>query len=387
MIFFYIPNRFKHSGKSLRCLYLLFRIETIVAIPTIIFMITFSEIMKKYLASAYRRFRIICGLLKQLASDFLLCGCFALHQFVKFLKENHKQEYIVNILIGRKTDEIKSNHHSEVESFGFLESEGEKFVATLIRQGVIGDYLSRDLENYGNLKLTDKGRDFIENPTSFKIVEDIDYSDADVELSLKEGASCAADPELYAILKDLRKKIARKQNLPPYVIFQEPSLEAMATTYPITEEELANIPGVGLGKAKRYGKEFIEVIKRHVAENEIIRPEDIRVRSVPKENNLKVSVIQAIDRKIDLDELAESKGLEFEEMLDVLESIVEAGTKIDINYFIYEILDDEQVEDIMDYFRESEEDDLENAIQELGDEYEENNIRLVRVKFISEMGN
>ncbi len=274
-----------------------------------------------------------------------------------------------------------------MESFGFLESEGEKFVATLIRQGVIGDYLSRDLENYGNLKLTDKGRDFIENPTSFKIVEDIDYSDADVELSLKEGASCAADPELYAILKDLRKKIARKQNLPPYVIFQEPSLEAMATTYPITEEELANIPGVGLGKAKRYGKEFIEVIKRHVAENEIIRPEDIRVRSVPKENNLKVSVIQAIDRKIDLDELAESKGLEFEEMLDVLESIVEAGTKIDINYFIYEILDDEQVEDIMDYFRESEEDDLENAIQELGDEYEENNIRLVRVKFISEMGN
>ena len=311
----------------------------------------------------------------------------AVLEAVRDVKENHKQEYIVNILIGRKTDEIKSNHHSEVESFGFLESEGEKFVATLIRQGVIGDYLSRDLENYGNLKLTDKGRDFIENPTSFKIVEDIDYSDADVELSLKEGASCAADPELYAILKDLRKKIARKQNLPPYVIFQEPSLEAMATTYPITEEELANIPGVGLGKAKRYGKEFIEVIKRHVAENEIIRPEDIRVRSVPKENNLKVSVIQAIDRKIDLDELAESKGLEFEEMLDVLESIVEAGTKIDINYFIYEILDDEQVEDIMDYFRESEEDDLENAIQELGDEYEENNIRLVRVKFISEMGN
>ena len=304
--------------------------------------------------------------MKQLASDFLLCGCFALHQFVKFLK----------ILVVVKRNATPFTTVSSGSS-GFL----------IIPLETFGDYLSRDLENYGNLKLTDKGRDFIENPTSFKIVEDIDYSDADVELSLKEGASCAADPELYAILKDLRKKIARKQNLPPYVIFQEPSLEAMATTYPITEEELANIPGVGLGKAKRYGKEFIEVIKRHVAENEIIRPEDIRVRSVPKENNLKVSVIQAIDRKIDLDELAESKGLEFEEMLDVLESIVEAGTKIDINYFIYEILDDEQVEDIMDYFRESEEDDLENAIQELGDEYEENNIRLVRVKFISEMGN
>lgn len=306
---------------------------------------------------------------------------------VRDVDQNHKQEYIVNILIGRKTDEIKSNHHSMVESFGALEHEGEKFAATLIRQGVIGGYLSRDLENYGNLKLTDKGRKFIDNPTSFKIVEDIDYSDADVELPIKEGVSCAADPELYAILKDLRKKIARKQNLPPYVIFQEPSLEAMATTYPITEEELANIPGVGLGKAKRYGKEFIDVIKRHVDDNDIIRPEDIRVRSVPKENNLKVSIIQAIDRKIDLDELAESKGLEFEELLDVLESIIEAGTKIDINYFIHEILDDDQVEDIMEYFRESEEDDLESAIQELGDEYDENNIRLVRVKFISEMGN
>ncbi len=306
---------------------------------------------------------------------------------VRDVKQSHKQEYIVNMLIGRKTDEIKSNHDSEVESFGALEHEGEKFAATLIRQGVIGGYLSRDLENYGNLKLTDKGRRFIDNPTSFKIVEDIDYSDAEVELPIKEEASCAADPELYAILKDLRKKIARKQNLPPYVIFQEPSLEAMATTYPITEEELANIPGVGLGKAKRYGKEFIEVIKRHVDDNDIIRPEDIRVRSVPKENNLKVSIIQAIDRKIDLDELAESKGLEFEELLDVLESIVEAGTKIDINYFIHEILDDDHVEDMIEYFRESEEDDLESAIQELGDEYEEDNIRLVRVKFISEMGN
>lgn len=306
---------------------------------------------------------------------------------VRDVAQNHKQEYIVNILIGRKTDEIKSNDHSEVDSFGALAEEGEKFASTLIRQGVIGGYMSRDLENYGNLKLTDKGRNFIENPTSFKIVEDIDYSDADVELPLKEGATCAADPELYAILKDLRKKIARIQNLPPYVIFQDPSLEAMATTYPITEEELISIPGVGVGKAKRYGKEFLKVIKQHVDENDIIRPEDIRVRSVPKENNLKVSIIQAIDRKIDLDELAESKGLEFEELLDILESIVEAGTKIDINYFINEILDEEQEAEIIDFFRDNEEDDIESAIQELGDEYDEDSIRLVRVKFISEMGN
>lgn len=306
---------------------------------------------------------------------------------VRDVAENYKQEYIVNILIGRKTDEIKSNHHSEIDSFGALDEEGEKFASTLIRQAVIGGYISRDLENYGNLKLTDKGKEFIKKPTSFKIVEDIDYSDSDVELPMKEGVTSAADPELYAILKDLRKKIARTQNLPPYVIFQDPSLEAMATTYPVTEEELVNIPGVGVGKAKRYGKEFIQIIKQHVEENDIIRPEDIRVRSVPKENNLKVSIIQAIDRKIDLDELAESKGLEFEELLDILESIVEAGTKIDINYFINEILDEDQETDIIDFFRESEEDDLESAIQELGDEYDEDSIRLVRVKFISEMGN
>lgn len=317
------------------------------------------------------------------ASDALLAALEA----VLATGGDFKQEYIVNILIGRKTDEIKSNQHSEVESFGVLEAEGEKFVAALLRQAVIGGYLSRDLENYGNLRLTERGKDFIGNPTSFKIVEDIDYSDLEAELPLKDGATCAADPELYAILKDLRKKIARVNNLPPYVIFQEPSLEAMATVYPITEEELVNIPGVGVGKAKRYGREFIEVIKSHVRDKEIIRPEDIRVRTVPKENNMKVSVIQAIDRKIDLNELAESKGLEFGELLDVLESIVEAGTKIDISYFIREVFDEEQEEELMSYFRENQEDDLESAIQEFGEDYDEDNIRLARVRFISEMGN
>ncbi len=306
---------------------------------------------------------------------------------VRDVKEKHKPEYIINMLIGRKTDEIKSNHHEEVESFGSLEKEGEKYATTLLRQAVVGGYLSRDLENYGTLKLTGQGRQFINCPTSFKIVEDIDYSETDIEPVIKGGASSVADPELYAILKNLRKSVARKLELPPYVIFQDPSLEAMATTYPVTEEELLNIPGVGTGKAKRFGKEFLDVIREHVKENEIIRPEDIRVRSVPKKNNLKVSIIQAIDRKIDLDEIAESKGLEFSELLDELESIVEAGTKIDIEYFINEILDEEQEQDIIDYFKECEEDDLEAAIQELGDEYDEDNIRLVRVKFLSEMGN
>lgn len=306
---------------------------------------------------------------------------------VESVSERHKPEYIANLLIGRKTDEIKSNHHEKIESFGALEPEGEKYATSLIRQAVVGGFLSRDLENYGNLKLTDQGRQFIKSPTSFKIVEELDYSETDIEPVIKSGASFAADPELYSMLKDLRKSMARRLGLPPYVIFQDPSLEAMATTYPITEDELLSIPGVGVGKAKRFGKEFLDVIKKHVEENDIIRPEDIRVRSVPKKNNLKVSIIQAIDRKIDLVELAESKGLEFSELLDELESIVESGTKIDIEYFINDVLDEEQEEEIIDFFRDNEEDDLEAAIQELGDEFDEENIRLVRVKFLSEMGN
>lgn len=315
------------------------------------------------------------------AADALIAALEA----VRDIKQNHKQEYIVNILIGRKTDEIRCNGHHTLESFGALEHEGEKFAGSLIRQGVIGGYFVRDLENYGNVKLTKKGEEFLEHPGSFKIVEDVDYSDSD--LPMNSDGSGAADPVLFAMLKDLRKKIARQRDLPPYVIFQEPSLEAMATLYPITEQDLINIPGVGTGKARRYGKEFLELIKLHVKENDIIRPEDIRVRSMPKENNLKVAIIQSIDRKIDLDELAENKGLEFSEFLDILESIVEAGTKIDINYYIEDILDEDQEEDIISYLREQEEDDIETAIQELGDEYDEECIRLVRVKFISEMGN
>ena len=204
---------------------------------------------------------------------------------------------------------------------------------------------------------------------------------------VKGGAACAVDPELYSILKDLRKKTAQKLGLPPYVIFQDPSLEAMATTYPISIEELQNIPGVGAGKAKRYGKEFVEIIKRHVDENEIERPEDLRFRSVANKSKMKISIIQGIDRKIALDELADSKGLEFEELLDEIEAIVYSGTKINIDYFLNEIMDEDHQEDIFEYFRESESDDLEAAIQELGADYTEEEIRLVRVKFMSEMGN
>ena len=237
------------------------------------------------------------------------------------------------------------------------------------------------------MELTSKEKKFLANPTSFKIVEDNDFSDSDEDVVVKSGVSCAVDPELSAILKDLRKKIAKQHNLPPYVIFQDQSLDAMATTYPTTIEELVNIPGVGRGKATRYGEEFVKVIKRHVEENEIERPEDLLVRSVPNKSKLKVSIIHGIDRRIPLDELAESKGLEFDELLDEIEVIVYSGTKINIDYFISEIMDDDRQEEIFEYFKESESDDINAAMKELGGDFTEEEIRLVRIKFLSELGN
>ncbi len=321
---------------------------------------------------------------KQVEAQDELC---AVIETVIALKEKFNPDYLVNVLTGRATDEVRSYHHDEIEEFGCLQGTDEKTLGTIIRQATIGGYLEKDVENYGIIRLTPKGKKFLKKPVSFKIVEDNDFSEMDMEPQFKGGASCAADPVLYSMLKDLRKKIAKKSDLPPYVIFQDPSLEAMATTYPITIDELANIPGVGAGKAKRYGKDFVDLIKLHVEENEIERPEDIRVRSVANKSKLKISIIHSIDRKIDLEELAESKGLEFDELIDELEAIVEAGTKINIDYFLNEIMDEDHELDIIDFFKESQEDDLEGAIQELGDEFTEEEIRLVRVKFLSEMGN
>ena len=303
------------------------------------------------------------------------------------LKEKYNPDYLVNVLIGRATDEVRSYNHDKLEEFGSLPDTEEKTISAIIKQATIAGYLESDMENFGAIGVTSKGKKFLKKPVSFKIVEDTDFSDIEVEPQIKGGASCAVDPMLYNMLKDLRKKIAKKFGLPPYVIFQEPSLEAMATNYPVTLDELANIPGVGAGKAKRYGEEFVSLIKRHVDENEIERPEDIRVRSMANKSKLKISIIHSIDRKIDLEELAESNGLEFDELIDEIEAIVEAGTKLNIDYFLNEIMDEDRELDIIDFFKESQEDDLEAAIQELGDEFTEEEIRLVRVKFLSEMGN
>ena len=303
------------------------------------------------------------------------------------LKEKFKADYIINVLLGKETNEIKSYGHENEEVFGSLQGSDDRFIGAVIRQAIISGYLDRDIENYGLLKVTNSGRAFLKKPTSFKIVEDNDFSASDEEAVAKGGVSCAVDPELTAILKDLRKKIAKQHNLPPYVIFQDQSIDAMATTYPISIEELINIPGVGPGKAKRYGEEFIKVIKRHVEENEIERPEDLLVRSVPNKSKLKISLIQGIDRRIPLDELAESKGLDFNEMLDEVEAIVYSGTKINIDYFISEIMDEDHEDEIFEYFKESESDDLDEAVKELGSDFTEEEIRLVRIKFLSELGN
>ena len=301
------------------------------------------------------------------------------------LKENFKAEYVIDVLVGKETNDVLSHKHEELECFGSGSDDDVKRWNAVIRQALIAGYINKDVENYGLLKITDAGKAFLDNPVSFKIVEDKDFDEE--EVVMRGGGTFAVDPELYAMLKNLRKKIAKQLELPPYVIFQDPSLEAMATTYPIKIEELQNITGVGAGKAKRYGEEFCALIKRHCEENEIERPDDFRVRTVVNKSKIKVSIIQAIDRKVALDDLAISKGVEFEELLDELESIVYSGTKLNIDYFLEEIMDEENVDEIYSYFKTSDTDNLDDAMSELGAEYSEEEVRLVRVKFISEMAN
>ncbi|MDR3219112.1 MAG: DNA helicase RecQ [Dysgonamonadaceae bacterium] len=308
---------------------------------------------------------------------------------VEVLKDKFKADHVINILQGKETSEVLSYEHDDLEMFGTGKNEDEKTWNTVIRQAMIAGYLDKDIENYGLLKLTPAGKKYLKNPVSFKMTEDNDFETEEniEETPLRGGASCAVDPVLYSIMKDLRKKLSKKLEVPPYVIFQDPSLEAMATTYPVTIEELQNIPGVGAGKAKRYGQDFVELIKRYVDENEIERPEDLRVRTVANKSKMKVFIVQSIDRKVALDDIALTKGLEFTELLDEIEAIVYSGTKINIDYFLNEIMDEEHIEDIYGYFKESETDDLEEAIKELGNDYTEEEIRLVRIKFLSELAN
>ena len=321
---------------------------------------------------------------KQVEAQDSLC---AVIETIIAVKENFKADYIIDILQGRETSEVQAHLHEDLEVFGSGMGEDDKLWNAVIRQALIAGYLSKDVENYGTLKVTDEGHKFLKHPKSFKITEDNDFEEVEDEAPARGGGSCAVDPALYSMLKDLRKKLSKKLNVPPYVIFQDPSLEAMATIYPVTLDELQNIPGVGAGKAKRYGEEFCVLIKKHCEENEIERPEDLRVRTVANKSKLKVSIIQAIDRKVALDDIALSKGIEFSDLLDEVEAIVYSGTKLNIDYFLDEIMDEDHLLDIYDYFKESTTDGVEDALAELGDEFTEEEVRLVRIKFFSEMAN
>ena len=304
------------------------------------------------------------------------------------VKEKFKADHIANIIAGRPTAAIKSYKHHKLELFGAGEEKDERFWNMVIRQALIAKFLTKDIENYGLLKITPKGLEFLDGPTSFMLTEDHDYADTDDDENVFGLKSAAVDEELFSILKDLRRKISKVKDVPPFVLFQDPSLEDMAIQYPITMDELQNITGVGAGKAQRYGKEFIEVIKKYVEEKEIIRPLDMVVKSVVNKSGIKVYIIQSIDMKKSLEDIAEAKGMDMSELISEIEAIVNSGTSINIDYYIDSVIDEDRQHEVYSYFREkAESDSLEDAIKELGREFEEEEIRLIRIKFISEMGN
>jgi ATP-dependent DNA helicase RecQ len=307
-------------------------------------------------------------------------------QVILAIKENFRSDYIVDFIIGRETEEIIAHKHQDHELFGAGEGSDEKLWSPVIRQALIAGYLKKDVENYGLLKLTSAGKKYLKSPMSFMIVKDHEFSEDPDAGDEHDGGTSALDPVLSSMLTDLRKKVSKRLERPPYVIFQDVSLEQMATEYPVTLEELKSIQGVGEGKVKQpYAKEFVDLIKRYCEENNITRQADLRVRTVDKKSLLKVKIIQNIDRQIALDDIATAQNIDFDDLLDEVEAIVYSGTKLNIDYFLEEVMDEDRVDEIYDYFADSDTDDLEAAIQELGGD--ETEIRLVRIKFISDMAN
>ena len=301
------------------------------------------------------------------------------------VKEKHKADHIAKILAGTVNSAIKSYKHHKLETFGIDEEKDERFWNMVIRQALINKLLNKDIENYGLLGLTPKGHEFLDKPVSFMLNEDHDYTDTEDEEASFGARTAAADEELLSILKDLRKKISKQAGQPPYNIFQDPSLEEMAIQYPITLEELQNITGIGAGKAQRYGREVIEVIKSYVADKEIIRPQDMVVKSVVNKSGLKVYIIQSIDRKMPLEDIADAKGIEYDELLSEIEAIVGSGTKLNIDYYINTVIDEDRQQDIYSFFmEEAETGTLEEAVKELAGEFEEEEIRLVRIQVLAE---
>jgi ATP-dependent DNA helicase RecQ len=308
------------------------------------------------------------------------------------VKEKHQSEHVVNVLVGKGDQQVKTYKHDKLEVYGEGADQTERFWTALVRQALLADYLDKDIDNYGLLNVTDKGKAFIKEPVPFKIALDTDFdnteTDEDDDFGGGGGTSSAADEQLFEMLKTLRKTVAKQKNLPPFVIFQDPSLEEMATNYPITIEELKNITGVGSGKATKYGKPFVDMIKKYVDDNEIERPMDLIVKSVVNKSGLKVYFIQNIDRKISLEDMSVAKGMNMKDLIGEIETIVASGTKLDIAYYINEVIDEDRQEELFEYFSSAETDSVEDAIKELGeDDYSETDIRLMRIKFMSEVGN
>jgi len=307
------------------------------------------------------------------------------------VKEKFKAEHVAKILAGEKNTAIKSYKHHELDLFGKGSGQDEKYWNAVMRQALIAGFINKDIESYGLLSVSKDGKEYIKNPTSFLLTKDHNYETVDDDMDARSGAgkTGAVDTELFNILKDLRKKVAKDLSLPPFVIFQDPSVEDMAIQYPVTLDEMQNIAGVGAGKAQKYGKKFIDIIAKYVEEKEIIRPMDMVVKSVVNKSGMKVYIIQSIDRKMPLPDIASAKGIDMSQLLDEIESIVQSGTKLNINYYINDVIDEDKQDDIYEYFREeAETESIEAALEELGEEdYSEEEIRLMRIKFFSELGN
>lgn len=305
------------------------------------------------------------------------------------VKEKFASEHIVNVITGKAENTVKLHQHDLLENFGVGDEKSTKFWTAIVRQTLLAGFLSKDIETYGTLKVTEAGKEWMKKPTSLMVVEDTDYdsseSDDDDDFS---GGTAAADPILFAALKDLRKKISKLKSVPPFVVFQDPSLEEMAIQYPITMDELKNITGVGGGKASKYGKPFLELIEKYVEENDIDRPMDLVVKSIVNKSVLKVYLIQNIDRKISLNDICKAKGLKIVDLLNEIESIVASGTRIDINYYINEVIDEDRQAEVYEYFKTADSDSAEAGLKVLGEnDYSIEDIRLMRIKFMSEFGN
>ncbi|MGB2127964.1 MAG: RecQ family ATP-dependent DNA helicase [Flavicella sp.] len=314
----------------------------------------------------------------------------ALLKVVRDSKEKYKSKDIVATLVGKENAMLKSHKTPERPFFGCGKHRNESYWMALIRQTFVANYLRKEIEQYGVLKLPKKGHDFIESPVSFMMTADHEYTKeavaGDGVVSSKKIVG-VSDQKLMVLLKDLRKKVAKKRGIPPFAIFQDPSLDAMTLRYPITIEELSNVHGIGDGKAKKFGKEFVELIATYVEENDITRPDDLVVKGTGVKSGLKLYIIQNTDRKLPLEDIASSKGLEMEDLIKEIETIIYAGTKLDISYYIDDMLDEEQQEDIMEYFMEAETDEIEDALEEFDGDYEEEELRLMRIKFLSEVAN